>query len=340
MAERDSGQKNVRFGIMGLGVGSSRAKFAANAEGAELVAVCDLQEEKVKRLAADLGCEWTTDYQAMFSRGDIDAVGVFTPSGTHAKFAQEALEAGKHAFTTKPMDISVEACDRAIAAQEKAGRILAVDFGMRYEPTLHKARAALQSGRIGKIVLGDLRMKWYRPQSYYEGGWPPGWRSRRGTEGGSAANQGVHSIDLLQWLLGPVQTVQGRRGTFAHEIETEDCSVGLLTFKSGAFGMIQTTTCSYPNLGTAIEVSGSKGTLTLHNKNVARYEIEGEKAPSLDEFETDAPLPRNIIEDMVGAVRGERPPMVDGREGRKSVAIFNAIYRSSDTGEIIDMDSF
>lgn len=333
-------QEQVRFGIMGLGVGSSRAKMAAQAGGADLVVVCDLQESKVKQRADELGCEWTTDYQAMFNRDDIDAIGVFTPSGTHCRFAREALEAGKHAFTTKPMDVSLEACDKAIAAQDEAGKILAVDFGMRYTPLFHRVREAVQSGRIGRIVLGDLRMKWYRTQSYYDGGWPPGWRSRRDTEGGSAANQGVHSIDLLQWLMGPVQTVQGRCGTFAHEIDTEDCSVGLLTFKNGAFGVIQTTTCSYPNLGTAIEISGSKGTITLDGSNLVRYEIEGEKEPSIRDIDAGEGLPRNIIEDMVGAVRGERLPMVDGREGRKSVAIFNAIYQSSDTGEIIDMDSF
>ena len=327
----------VRIGILGLGVGSSRAKMAAESENAELVCICDLQEDNAKQRADELGCEWTTDLDAMLARDDIDAVGVFTSSGTHARFAMQAIDAGKHAFTTKPMDISIDQCDALIAKADEAGVVLGVDFGQRYSPGAHKVRNALQSGAIGRIVLGDLRMKWYRAQSYYDGGWPPGWRSRTDTEGGSAANQGVHSIDLLQWLLGPVLTVQGRSGTFNHDIDTEDCSVAILSFESGAFGVIQTTTCSYPNLGTTIEVSGNSGTLTLDGTKVARYEREGEENPSLDEFAPPGDLPANIIEDMAGAIEHGRPVQVDGREGRKAVAIFSAIYESSKTGEIVTL---
>ena len=327
----------VRIGILGLGVGSSRAKMAAESENAELVCICDLQEDKAKQRADELGCEWTTDLDAMLCRDDIDAVGVFTSSGTHARFAMQAIDAGKHAFTTKPMDISLDQCDALIAKADEAGVVLGVDFGQRYSPGAHRVRMALQSGAIGRIVLGDLRMKWYRAQSYYDGGWPPGWRSRTDTEGGSAANQGVHSIDLLQWLLGPVATVQGRSGTFNHDIDTEDCSVAILTFESGAFGVIQTTTCSYPNLGTTIEVSGNTGTLTLDGTKVVRYEREGEEAPSLDDFTPDADLPANIIEDMAGAIEHGRPVQCDGVEGRKSVAIFSAIYESSKTGQIVTL---
>ena len=327
----------VRFGILGLGVGSSRAKIAANTPGARLVCVCDLQEEKVKATAEELGCDWTTDYKEMFGRDDIDAIGTFTPSGTHADFAIQAIEAGKHAFTTKPMDISLEKCDKLIETAKNAGIVLAVDFGRRYQPINHQICMAIEAGRLGNIILGDLRMKWYRAQSYYDGGWPPGWRSRRTTEGGSAANQGVHSIDQLQWFLGNVKTVQGRSGTFTHEIETEDCSVAILTFENGAFGIIQTMTCSYPNLGTTIQVSGSKGTLTLDKSGEVIYELEGVENPSLDEFEVNPNLPGNIIEDMIGAIVHGRPVIVDGEEGRKSVAIFNAIYESSRTGKIIEL---
>lgn len=325
----------VRIGILGLGVGLSRAKMAAESDNAELACICDLQEDKAKQRAENLGCDWTTDFDAMLGRDDIDAVGVFTSSGTHARFAMQAIDAGKHVFTTKPMDVSLDQCDALIAKAMDAGVVLAVDFGMRYEPTAHKVRQALRSGSIGRIVLGDLRMKWYRAQSYYDGGWPPGWRSRTDTEGGSAANQGVHSIDLLQWLLGPVVTVQGRSGTFNHDIDTEDCSVAILTFEDGAFGVVQTTTCSYPNLGTTIEVSGTSGTLTFDDATVKRYEREGADNPSIDEFDAPADLPANIIEDMAGAIDHGRPVQVDGEEGRKSVAIFNAIYESSKTGKVI-----
>ena len=162
-----------------------------------------------------------------------------------------------------------------------------------------------------------------------------GWRSRSSTEGGSAANQGVHSIDQLQWFMGDVKTVQGRCGTFNHEIETEDCSVGILTFASGAFGMIQTTTCSYPSLGTTLQINGSKGTITMDKSGAVGLVIEGQEGATIDQVEIETDFPDNIIEDVVGAIIDGQPIMVSGEEGRKSVAIFTAIYESSRTGCIV-----
>ena len=273
----------------------------------------------------------------MLARDDVDAIGVYTSSGTHADFANQAIAVGKHVFVTKPMDIDLDKCDRLIEAAKRANLVLAVDFIRRYRKTNHQVRQAVADGLIGNIILGDLRMKWYRSQSYYDGGWPPGWRSRSSTEGGSAANQGVHSIDQLQWFMGDVKTVQGRCGTFNHEIETEDCSVGILTFESGAFGMIQTTTCSYPSLGTTLQINGSKGTITMDKSGAIELMIEGQEEATIDQVEFETDFPENIIEDMVGAIIDGQPIMVSGEEGRKSVAIFTAIYESSRTGSIVQL---
>ncbi|HIB90138.1 TPA: Gfo/Idh/MocA family oxidoreductase [Candidatus Poribacteria bacterium] len=329
--------KEVRFGILGLGRGRKAAQTAIQTAGANLVCVCDLQEEKVKVTAQELDCDWTTSYDQMLARDDVDAIGVYTSSGTHADFANQAIAVGKHVFVTKPMDIDLDKCDRLIEAAKRANLVLAVDFIRRYRKTDHQVRQAVADGLIGNIILGDLRMKWYRSQSYYDGGWPPGWRSRSSTEGGSAANQGVHSIDQLQWFMGDVKTVQGRCGTFNHEIETEDCSVGILTFASGAFGMIQTTTCSYPSLGTTLQINGSKGTITMDKSGAIELMIEGQEEVTIDQVEIETDFPENIIEDMVGAIIDGQPIMVSGEEGRKSVAIFTAIYESSRTGSIVQL---
>ena len=329
--------KEVRFGILGLGRGRKAAQTAIQTAGANLVCVCDLQEEKVKVTAQELDCDWTTSYDQMLARDDVDAIGVYTSSGTHADFANQAIAVGKHVFVTKPMDIDLDKCDRLIEAAKRANLVLAVDFIRRYRKTDHQVRQAVVDGLIGNIILGDLRMKWYRSQSYYDGGWPPGWRSRSSTEGGSAANQGVHSIDQLQWFMGDVKTVQGRCGTFNHEIETEDCSVGILTFESGAFGMIQTTTCSYPSLGTTLQINGSKGTITMDKSGAIELMIEGQEEATIDQVEFETDFPENIIEDMVGAIIDGQPIMVSGEEGRKSVAIFTAIYESSRTGSIVQL---
>jgi len=328
---------DVKFGILGLGMGAYRARFVPATKGAKLVCVCDLQKDKAKKVAAELGCEWTTNYDDMLRRSDIDVIGVFTPSGTHCDYAIRAIEAGKHVFVTKPMDIRVDKCDAAIDAAKKEGVILAVDFEQRYSEINQKIKLALDNGRLGRLILGDLWVKWYRSQEYYDAGFPPGWRKRRETEGGSAANQAVHFIDLIQWFMGPVKTVYGRSGTFAHKIETEDLSMALLTFENGAWGSIVTTTTSYPGLGSLIAITGDNGTIVWKDSNILLYKRKDDPEPSLDEFKLDPNRPKNIIEDMVSAIKKGTPVMVDGNEGRKSVAIINAIYESSKTGREIEL---
>ena len=328
--------EEIRFGIVGLGMGSNRAKAASQTRGARLVCVCDILEDKAEKVAGELKCDWTSDYEEMLARNDIDVVGVLTPSGMHADFAMMAAKAGKHVFTTKPMDILVEKCDELIETAKDASVILAVDFGERYGVSNKRVRKAIQSGLLGRIILADLRMKWYRAQSYYDGGSPAAWRSKRRYEGGSAANQGVHFLDLLQWFVGDVKTVYGKSGTFAHKIETEDCSIALLEFDSGAWGVVQTATCSDPDLGSAMEFTGSNGTLSWKDAKVTLYNLADNPDASLDDVEIE-PGPRNIIEDMVSAVTKGTPVAVDGAEGRKSVAIFNAIYESARTGKLIEL---
>jgi len=267
----------------------------------------------------------------------------------------KALQAGKHCFSTKPMDITVEACDSVIKAAEATGLVFAVDFDSRYNKVNYQIRDAVQSGAIGAIILGDLRMKWFRAQDYYNTGYPEGWRGRVATEGGSLANQAVHYLDLLQWWLGPVESVFGRRGTFAHDIETEDTTASMLQFASGAVGMVISTTCSFPDLGSTIEITGTTGTLTWLDQEIIRFTAASsanvgvgdqpqyvlpEDAPTPEEVELDpedfaAPddLPANIVEDMLAAINEGKPVQCDGYEGRKTVELFEAVYESSDTGE-------
>lgn len=343
----------VRFGIIGLGMGMGRARSCMETAGAELVAVSDIWEERAKAAQEEFACEWIRDYHDLLSRSDIDVIGVWSPSGMHSSMAIEALEAGKHVCMTKPMDIETEICDRAIKKADEKGLVLAVDFDSRYRPVNHRIRNALQTGAIGKIALADLRMKWYRTQGYYDSGKPEGWRCRMATERGSMANQAVHFLDLIQWWMGPVEKVVGKRGTFAHEIETEDTSVAILQFASGTLGSIATTTCSFPNLGTTVEFTGSKGTMTWQDQGITRFvaasvpDSAGESGASYDQafavnaepveldiesFESPKDLPAGIMEDMVHAVRDGKPVQCDGREGRKSVALFEAVYDSSDSG--------
>lgn len=330
---------DVRFGIVGLGMGSNRAQLASQTPGAKLTCVCDILEDKAKEVANQLKCDWETEYEKMLQREDIDVIGVMTPSGLHAEHAIMAIKAGKHVFTTKPMDILVEKCDELIKAAEEAKVVLAVDFGERYLTSNKRVRKAIRSGVLGKMFLSHINMKWYRSQGYYDGGSPPGWRSQRRYEGGSAANQGVHFIDLMQWFMGPIKTIYGKCATIGHNIETEDLSLSIFEFESGAFGVLQTTTCNYPDLGTTMEFSGTNGTIVWKDSKVVTYNLMDDPDASLDKIEVE-PGPANIIEDMVSAITKGTPVAVDGYEGRKSVVIFNAIYESSKTGKPISLNEY
>jgi UDP-N-acetyl-2-amino-2-deoxyglucuronate dehydrogenase len=327
--------EDLRFAIVGTGMGFDRARKAANTPGAKLVAVCSLDTERGAQAAAELQCEWETDYDRLLERDDIDIVGVMVPSGWHCDFAIKALKAGKHAFTTKPMDILLAKCDEAIRIARESGKVFAVDFDSRYVHVNHQIRQMLRSGVLGRIVSADLRMKWYRKQDYYDGGVPAGWRSRLANEGGSAANQAVHYLDLMQWWLGPVASVQGRIGTFGHQIETEDNTQALVTFESGAWGVVQTSTTNFPGLGTAMEISGERGTLIWKDNQVELLRTIDEVSPSLEAYPVDPELPAHIIEDMLGAITRGRTPMCPPDEGRQSVALFNAIYQSARAQQMV-----
>lgn len=318
----------LSFGIVGLGMGQRGVQQAAETPGARLAVVCDLVEDLAREQAEKWGCDWTTDFATVLAREDVDVVGIYTPSGMHAAMATQALQAGKHVFTTKPFDIRLEACDQAIAAAKQAGRVLAVDFDSRYTEAAQRAKRVMEAGWLGKVFLADLRMKWYRGQDYYESG--SGWRRTLALERGSAANQGVHYLDLLLWWLGDITSVYGRAATVAHDVEVEDLSTSLVTFASGAWGVIQTTTASYPDQPTTIEITAENGTLIWVMGQGLTLQCRQE-TPPLESLA--APTgPAHIVADMLAAVREGRPPVVSGETGRRSVALFDAIYESSRVG--------
>ena len=350
----------LRFAIVGLGMGRDRAEKCMHTEGAELVAVCDFWEERGRAAERDFGVEWVSDYEKLLARDDIDVVGLWTPSGMHSALAVQALETGKHVCMTKPMDIRLSACDAAIKAAEQRGLVLAVDFESRYNPVNHQIRIALEEGILGPLIFGDLRVKWFRSQDYYNGGHGKGWRRHRAMEGGSLANQAVHYLDLLQWWLGPVRRVVGKYGTFGHNIETEDASLSMMEFASGAMAMCLTTTCSFPDLGTELVITGTRGTLAWKDQEIVIFQaaqdpdvsgandstyVRPEFAPPPEavtirpqDYPVPEGLPAHIIEDMVAAVRDGKPVQCDGHEGRKTVAIIEAVYHSSDTGDWVALE--
>jgi len=188
-------------------------------------------------------------------------------------------------------------------------------------------------------VLADVQMKWMREQSYYDGGEPAGWRSRRATEGGSLANQGIHMVDELYWLLGPVQAVEyGRLGTVAHQIETEDLCLASLTFRSGAWGLLETTTSAFPDRGTKIEINGTAGSVYLRGDAEAEIRRADGEVVDLDAVPVAARWPRHCFEDMVWAVREGWTPACPGIEGLRSVEILSGVYQAHATGQRVELN--
>ena len=348
----------IRFGIAGMGVGRSRAKFVTQTAGAQLVAIFDRRQDNGRKLASEWGCEVAGSFEDLIRRPDVDVVGIFTPSGTHGDLAMQAMHAGKHAISTKPPDVSVKKVDEMARTAKETGKLLAIDFGSRYEDDVRKVKAAIYAGRLGTPIFGDMRLKWWRSQGYFDGGDPPGWRGTWSMDGGgSLANQGIHDLDLLQWFMGRVKSVRARTHVFSHSIETEDACQAFVDFESGAWGLIETTTTVWGGLGRCIEIHGTNGTMGLYDKGLGAWAFKDEEEGPVPDYGTGSagPMaeagvsegkesrskwepalpegrPKNVIEDVVSALTKGTPVACPPEEGRKSIAILEAVYRSAKRG--------
>ena len=329
------GQQAVKFAVIGLGRGRGHCKAVQATAGAELVAVADLSEERGKAASQEYGVPWYRDYKEMLRRDDLDVAVVCVPSGLHGEVGIECARAGKHVLCEKPLEITVEKCRAIVDACRGAGVRLGVGFQNRFNPAVRRVKKVIDEGRLGRLLIGEARLKWYRTQEYYDqGGWRGTWRL---DGGGALMNQAVHSIDLLQWFAGRVRTVLGHWATLNHRIETEDTGMGILRFENGAVGTIFATTCSNPNLGTEIALHGTDGTIILRDGKVATAALKGvEDAAAYIE---SIPLsgPNDLIQDMVEAVRTGRDPWITGEDASHSVEIVTGIYESANAGRPFDL---
>ena len=324
------GEDSVRWAVMGLGMGRSRAKLIKETPGARLIAVCDIDEERARNCSKEFECKAYTGLEELLKDDEVEVVFTLTPSGLHAEQCTAAIEAGKHAVTTKPMDVSSEKCRKAIGAAKETKRLLAVDFNARYQERHLLIRAAIDEGLFGGLILGEARLKWYRSQKYYDrGGWRGTWEM---DGGGSLANQTVHQIDLMLWYMGEPARVWGRYGIFAHRIETEDLGMAMVEFKSGAAGMVLGTTSFPKSAYCGVEIHGDKGGV------VATGETEWYFLDPEDEKKLSHDYPhKNIVEDVNSALRKGTPPLCDGEQGLRSVAFLEAVYRSSREGRPVEL---
>jgi predicted dehydrogenase len=338
------------YGIALIGAGTIarvHARAIAEIGNASLVGVYDTFEPASRALATELGgLDWTGNLDELLANDDLDVVSICTPSGTHADLAVQAARAGKHLIVEKPLDITLAQADRIIAAAQENGVKLTGIFPYRFRTGACKAKEAIEQGRLGRLVLADAYVKWYRSQDYYQG-----WHGTWALDGGGALiNQAIHNIDLLQWLAGPVDTIYGHTATLGHEMETEDTASAVLTFSGGAMGVIQGATSCWPGDPARAEIHGTQGTIVLEEGRISAWKLadntpeEERTMITLEEqeghtFDDPAAVPhtghRLQLEDMLQAIEQDRAPRVSGVEARKAIEVIRAVYLSAQRGQVM-----
>jgi UDP-N-acetyl-2-amino-2-deoxyglucuronate dehydrogenase len=353
----------LRFGILGCGgIGPTHAG-AARQLGHAVIAACDIDLARARELAAkfDVPCVYSA-LDELLADANVDVVCVCTPSGMHAEHGIAALRAGKHVIIEKPMEVSLAECDRLIAAQKETGKVLSIVSQHRFDPATQLAKRLIDEGRIGRVVLASADVRWWRTQAYYDSG---DWRGTWKLDGGGALmNQGVHTVDVLQWLAGGVSSVYAHTRTVAHErIEVEDTAVATLTFRNGAVGTLTATTAAYDGYPVRIEVFGTEGSILLEGDAVKRIVLkDGTKYDQQDASEhairvakggtasvrldaaTDRPhaeawhwgdAHRAQFDDVARAIHTGTSPLIDGIQGRNPVEVILAVYESSREGRAV-----
>jgi len=342
----------IRFAIIGSGgIAAKHAQAIAAVPGAELVAVWGQVPERGAKFAADLGVEFVTEIEALAARQDIDAITIATPSGTHEASALPFLKRGKAVLCEKPIEVTLAKIDSLLAAAEENHAVLAAVLQLRFGAAAQALKKAVEQGRFGKLTLCSAYVKWWRGQEYYDS---VAWRGTREFDGGGALmNQGIHAVDLLQWLVGMPSEVFAFAGRLAHKrIEVEDTIAVCLRFPHGAIGTIEATTASNPGSAMRIEICGDRGSAVWEDDLLISWKFDRE-SPEDDALRSaqssgiiggkSDPAAigieghRLLVADLVAAIREHRPPLIPANEARNAVRLILAAYDSASTGHPVSI---
>ncbi len=336
----------IRVALVGCGrISQSHFEAMSRLEGLELAAVCDIVEERARAAGERWGVRSFTSYEQMLAEVPCEAVAIATPSGLHPSHGILAARAGKHVICEKPMAISLASADALVKACDDAGVHLFVVKQNRLNATVQLLKRALDKGRFGRIFMANTTVRWTRPQEYYD---QAPWRGTWEFDGGAFMNQASHYVDLIQWIVGPVESVMAKTATMARRIESEDSGAAILKFRNGAIGVIEVTMLTFPkNLEGSFTILGEKGTVRLGGTAVNRIEhwqfadyddddklVEAANTnpPSVYGFGHE-PYYRNVLR----VISGEAVPDTDGRGGRKALELVLAIYESAKTGREVPL---
>ncbi|HWX54716.1 MAG TPA: Gfo/Idh/MocA family oxidoreductase [Verrucomicrobiae bacterium] len=329
----------MKIGLIGGGnISITHARAASAIPGLEIAAVYGTNQHKVQQLCREYRAAPYDDLAAFLAHRPMEMVIIGSPSGLHAQQGILAAQQGLHVLVEKPIDVCSEKSAALIAACEAAKVKLAVIFQDRFKPQTRRLKQLIQDGVLGRVLLADARVKWYRPPEYY---CRSRWRGSWALDGGALMNQGVHTVDLLLWLLGDVARVQARTATLLHSIEAEDTALALLEFENGSLGTLQATTAAYPGYLRRLEITGTEGTVILENDliiaaDLRRQETSLTHSPTADQNQSasspvvdDVRGHQSAIDDFVRAVEQNKRPACDGHEAQRSLALIERIYQAS-----------
>ena len=331
----------VRVALLGCGrISRNHLEAIAKVEELELVAVADTDRSRAEEAGASSGVPGFASLNEMLAAVPSDLVTICTPSGLHPQHGILAAQAGRHVLTEKPMAISLAAADDLVQACDSAGVHLFVVKQNRLNPAIQLLRRAVEKGRFGRIYMANTTVRWTRPQEYYD---QESWRGTWEFDGGAMMNQASHYVDLMQWLVGPVESVMAQTATQARRIEAEDSGVAILKFRSGALGVIEVSVLTYPrNLEGSITILGEKGSVKIGGTAVNRvehwqFESYDDDDKLVDTANTSPPTVygfghEGYYRNLLPVLRGQARPDTDGRAGRKSLELILGIYESAKTG--------
>jgi len=333
----------LNFALVGCGrIAKRHSELLGNGEiaGARLVGVCDLVESKAREMGQQFSVKYFTDMHQMMQQVNVDVVVVLTESGNHAEHVIRLAAYGKHIVVEKPMALTLESADEMIRACDKAMVKLFVVKQNRFNVPVIRTRQALEEGRFGKLIMGTVRVRWCRPQAYYD---QAPWRGTWALDGGVLSNQASHHVDMLEWMMGEVESVYAMSANALAKIEAEDTAIVAVRFRNGALGVIEATTATRPkDLEGSLSILGEGGTVEIGGFAMNEMKVWNfvKTQPGDDEVMKKYSVnPPNVYgfghqayyDHVVDCIVRRRNHLVDGLEGRKSLELISAIYESIET---------
>ena len=342
--------KKLKIGIIGIGtIADVHAQAIKASKNMELLSAFSRNQEKARLFGEKYDILCYTDWNKFIEDPELDVVSICTPNGIHLDYGEKAANAKKHVIVEKPIEVTLERAQKLIDLCNNNDVQLAIIYQSRFMDNMTELKDFIDNNGLGKLFMGDASIKWYRSQAYYDSG---AWRGTLDLDGGGVLiNQAIHTVDLLQWLMGDVATIFGQTDTFTHNLEGEDNAIATLRYKNGAIGVIQASTSVQPSQSRRIEIHGEKGSVLIDGDTIKISMTEDN--PTKDNTQNEPPGSgssspmdgfsfephKRQFEAIAEAIQNNKTPPVSGVESLKSLAIVLGVYESARTNTIIQLDA-